>query len=205
MELKRGIIVSIQGYSRETTKELALESISAGAIAIRTDKPIKIAMDKKVPLIGLYKIKVNDKTTQAYITPDTKAVEEVARWADMVAVDCRILNTGLGDVVDYCHANRVQMVADVGCFADYEALKASGAAFAYITTALSVYRRRYWPDVRLALKLSEVEPGKVIAEGNYRAREDVEKVLKAGIHAVCIGTAIANVYKLTRKYTTIAF
>jgi putative N-acetylmannosamine-6-phosphate epimerase len=205
MELKRGIIVSIQGYSRETTRELALEAISAGAIAIRTDKPIKIAMDKKVPLIGLSKIKVNDKEKQAYITPTIKMVEDVALWADFVAVDCRQLNADLRDVVDYCHANRVAMVADIGAWADYEALKTSGADFAYLTTALSVFRRRHWPDTRLALRLAKEEPGKIIAEGNYRSRSDVEAVLKAGVHAVCIGNAISNVYKLTRRFTTIEF
>jgi putative N-acetylmannosamine-6-phosphate epimerase len=44
----------------------------------------------------------------------------------------------------------------------------------------------------------------LIAEGNYSSREDVHIALESGAHAVCIGGAISNVYKLTKKYTSIA-
>jgi putative N-acetylmannosamine-6-phosphate epimerase len=203
MEIKRGIIVSIQGYSRETTRELSIQAISAGAVAIRTDKPVKISMEQAVPIIGLHKENGLNRANQAYITQNIREVQRVMDWSDYVAVDCRQCNQDIADVVEFCRANKVRLVADVGCWEDYAALKAAGVDFAYVTSALSVYRKRFYPDKRLAERLAKVEPKKVIAEGNFRAREDVAEMWRAGVQAVCIGGAITDVYKLTRKYTTI--
>jgi putative N-acetylmannosamine-6-phosphate epimerase len=201
--LNRGIIVSIQGYSQDTIKELALDAINAGSVAIRTDKPVRIAMDKKVPIIGLHKIKVNNQVMESYITPTIQDIEIVARWADYIAIDYRKLNSSLQDLSDYCHANNLKVVADISDWEDYENIIAKKLYFHFITTALTVFRKQYWPDIKLAIKLAKAEPKRIIAEGNYRNRDDVQKVLNAGVYAVCIGAAISNVYKLTRRYTTI--
>ena len=39
--LSKGIIISVQGYSVETTEELIIEIANAGAVAVRTDKKCK--------------------------------------------------------------------------------------------------------------------------------------------------------------------
>ena len=40
--MKKGLIVSIQGYSQPTTQELAEKAILGGAVAIRTDMCVLI-------------------------------------------------------------------------------------------------------------------------------------------------------------------
>ena len=49
----KGLIVSIQGYSRAMTEEMIVEIANAGAVAIRTDKKV----NSRLPLIGLIKNK----------------------------------------------------------------------------------------------------------------------------------------------------
>lgn len=200
--MNKGIIVSIQGYNTITTETLAREAVNACAVAIRTDKPITI----DIPVIGLQKIKVGNTSREAYITPTVEEVEKISKWADIVAIDYRRCNKNLKEISDYCRSAGIKVVSDIMCFEDYENIKENSYHFDYIATTLSVLspgNRRYYPDKRLVKSLVADGCRNVIAEGNYDYRKDVREVFNAGVHAVCIGTAISNIYKLTRRYTSI--
>lgn len=201
MMLKKGIIVSIQGYGQITTEELAKNAINAGCIAIRTDKPFVMTADK-VPIIGLQKIKVNDVKKSAYITPDVENIAKIKRWADYVAIDYRQLNKNLPEISEYCKNERIKVVADIECYEDYVNIRDMGYHYTYISTTFAVFRLLFRPNLRLLKRILETEPH-VIAEGNYSARADVAEAFKLGAQAVCIGGAISDVYKLTKKYTSI--
>jgi putative N-acetylmannosamine-6-phosphate epimerase len=201
--LDRGIIVSVQGYTKETIEELVREAISAGAVAIRTDKRIHVDINKKVPIIGLWKTKVNDPVKEAYITPTRTEIERVVQWADYVAVDYRELNTNLPDISKYCREKKLKVVADISTIRDYENIKENDYYYTYIATTLSVFSNLYDPDFKILHELIDAGEKNIIAEGNFKIRNDVSKAYKMGIKNICIGAAISNVYKLTQKFTSI--
>lgn len=200
--MKRGIIVSIQGYHYKTITELAMDAINAECVGLRTDKRLLIPDDKRVPIIGLRKTKVNDCRTEAYITPTVEDVEAVKGWADFVAIDYRILNPNLNRVSKYCREHQIKVVADVETFEDFQNLRDRGYYYSFVATTLAVFRLLFRPNLRLIEKIAKEEKN-LIAEGNFSARRDVHAAFEAGAHCVCIGGAISNVYKLTKKYTSV--
>jgi putative N-acetylmannosamine-6-phosphate epimerase len=204
--MNRGIIVSIQGYSVATTYELALEAISGGCIGLRLDKRIAIPMDRAVPIVGLKKEKGTDCKIRPYITHTLEAVREVAQWADLVAVDSRRCNPNLPEIARFCRENRIKVVADVETFEDFADLKARGLPYDFVATTLSVLDRpagcKFEPDLDLVRRIAREERN-LIAEGEFSSRKDVREAYVLGARCVCIGAAIANVYKLTKKYTSV--
>jgi len=204
--MKRGIIISIQGYQRVTTNELAGEAVKAGAVALRTDKPIKLPDGvERVPIIGLHKIRVDSPARQPYITASLEALALVRPWADLIAVDCRIVNPARRELLMWCADAQIPVVADIATLEDWKTLRELSVPYAYVATTCSVFHKNHRPDINLVKELSGLGEKNIIAEGNYSARVDVRQALKTGAHAVCLGAAVANVYKLTRKYTTIDF
>jgi len=200
--LPRGIIVSMQGYSYKTLTELAADAVNAGCVALRTDKRLALADDKKVPIVGLRKVDVTDVKTFAYITPTIEDVQLVEPWADLVAIDYRRCNDNLNQVSRYCRDRKLEVVADVETFEDFQNIKDRGYYYAYVATTLSVFKLLFRPNLRLVEKIAKEEKN-LIAEGNFSSRRDVHEAFELGARAVCIGAAISNVYKLTRKYTSV--
>ncbi len=203
-QLPRGIIVSIQGYHYRTMAELAHEAIEAGCVGLRIDKHLSTSGGWPVPIVGLKKIKVVDVRQHAYITPTVKDVEEVDAWATMVAIDYREVNADLPDVARYCRDKKVEVVADIQTYDDFKRIKDRGLYYTWIATTLSVLSKKclFSPDLRLIEKVA-LEEHRLIAEGNFSSRKDVKAAYDAGAHCVCIGAAISNVYKLTKKYTSV--
>ena len=201
--MKRGIIVSIQGYQQKTIGEMASDAVRAGAIAIRTDKPIRLEEGvERVPIIGLHKLHVHAPSREPYITNTLEAAQAVARWADYVAVDCRRCNPEHENILAWCKANGVKVVADIETIEDWQQINGPRD---FVATTFSVFHKNHRPDTALIVALAEAGEKNIIAEGNYSTRIDVQTALKTGAHAVCIGAAISNVYKLTRKFSTIEF
>jgi putative N-acetylmannosamine-6-phosphate epimerase len=198
--LKEGIIVSIQGYNRKTIEELTDNIVSAGAVAIRTDKEII----KDVVKIGLNKTHVNNPETEAYITPTMDLVSFVSEWADYVAVDYRRCNPNLLEISETSKEKKIKIIADIENIEDFDNIIKHKYYYDYIATTFSVFnpKKRFYPDIDLAKEIFSHEKH-LIAEGNIATREQVRKLLGIGIKHICIGSAISNIYKLTRKFTTI--
>jgi len=197
--LKPGLIVSIQQLSKSTTEELTAEAASAGAVAVRTDKPI----NSRVPIIGLKKLSVENRSKEIYITPEIKYINSVKNWAYIVAIDYRRLNKNLSDISEFCKKNNLIVIADIETIEDYENIIENDFYHSFISTTFSVFHMNHFPDIELIKKLRELDCKNIIAEGNYQTRSQVQEAYNAGARNVCIGSAISNVYKLTRKFTTI--
>lgn len=207
MEFENGIIVSIQGYSLNTTQELANNAINAGAVGIRTDKLLNI----DIPYIVLKKTKVEkeERIKIPFITPTIEDIQFYENKIDKdkvyIAVDYRVINKNLKSVSDYCRQKKIKIVADIANIGDYKNILSNNYYHDYIATTLSVlyYDNKYFPDIWLAQELYNSGCKNIIAEGNFSKREDVRKVFYYGINNICIGSAISDIYKLTQKYTSI--
>lgn len=200
--MNRGIIVSIQGYSSNTNNELCNSAIDAGAAAIRTDKPIK---NRSIPVIGLIKVKTDRKEETPYITPDIDLIKRVAEWADYIAIDFRMINKNLDAVSNYCRENKLKIIADIRNIEDYFNIVEIGYYYDYVATTFSVFDKKFEPNITLVSSLHEAGCKRIIAEGNYSRYKDVKDAFRLGANNICIGGAISDVYKLTRRYTTIDF
>lgn len=200
--IAKGIIVSVQGWSVETTQEMIIEIANAGAVAIRTDKKI----DSRLPLIGLKKYKVRERREFAYITSSLEDVQDVERWTKIIAVDYRKLNEGLKEISDYAKEKGLIIIADIGTIEDYENIIENDYYHSSVATTLSVlYRDDYKPDFELIENLKKLECENIIAEGNFATRFQTERAFKLGVNNVCIGNAITDVFKLTKKFTSIKY
>lgn len=198
--LSKGIIVSIQGWSSDTTEEMIIEVANAGAVAVRTDKKVK----SRLPLIGLVKQKVEERKNNAYITPTLEDVKEIETWTKYVAVDYRTINPNIEEISEYARKKKLIIIADIGRIEDFEAINENDFYYTYIATTLSVlYSKNYNPDLGLIEELQELECENIIAEGNFSTRSQVKKAFYMGVNNVCIGNAITNIFKQTKKFTSV--
>lgn len=199
--LPKGLIVSLQIYSDETTKELAGEIMNGHAVAIRCDKDIEIDM----PKIGLKKRKGVNVRKHPYITHDVHTIKRVIHWADYVAVDYRSLNDNLPEISDFCRTNKIKVVADIGTLKDYENILKNDYYYDYIATTFSHFylQKKHDPDIMLIKKLSDLGEKNIIAEGNYQTRNHEKLAYAFGATNVCIGGAITDIYKQTLKYSSV--
>jgi len=198
--LSKGLIVSVQGYSRKTTEELIIEIANAGAVAIRTDKK----SNSRLPLIGLIKNKVRDRKECAYITNTLDTVKEVEKWTKYIAIDYRIINDELEEISNYCKEKRLIVIADISNIFDYMTIKENDYYYSYIATTLSVlFNEGYNPDFELIEKLNREGCKNIIAEGNFYQRNQLYTAYELGACNVCVGNAITNVFRLTRNFSSV--
>lgn len=190
------LIVSVQGLKSETNTDIIHECIRAGADMIRTDKPVYC----RVPLIGLNKVKVKDRSKEPYITPDLEHVKRVSKWAMYIAVDCRVENKNLDEIFSYCNQNNIKIVADLQKIDDYLALKEKGHFAHYYTTALGVFSTSGIPPYDLMDQLIKEGCQNIVAEGNINSENRIKIISDKGIKSICIGDAISNPYKLTKGF-----
>ncbi len=196
--MQRGIIVSIQGYSKLWTEETAHESINAGAVALRLDKHISGIYT----IIGLNKIRKVDRQKTAYITPDVESIKQIEDWSNYIAVDFRTLNPDLAELNKYCEEKDIGIIADIANIKDYENILRNNYSVDYVATTLSVLYNHGKPSLGLITEIKKLNRKvKVIAEGNYKYPRDVYNAFNIGAHNVCIGTAITNIFKKTKMFT----
>lgn len=203
-KLKKGIIVDISKYSLDTTKELAQEAINARAVALKTDKDLGIST---IPIIGFKKNQIKDNKSEPFITPDIKSIESVSEWTNIIAIDFRILNENLDDIVDYCEKNNIKIIAEISSMHDYENIVNKQYPVFQISTALSILYLKgndfYFPDFKFTSELLNAECNNLIAEGKYQTRQDVQWAYDNGCNNICIGDAISNVYKRTLYFSNL--
>ena len=183
------LIVSVQNFSNYTQQIVNQLNNLSDIFAIRTDTPIKT----KYKIIGL-----NKNSQKYYITTKIKDIDNVAKWADYVAIDCRHKNKNLSQILDHCIQKSITIIADIFSKKDIDNLIKYQSIIAYIATTFCF-------DKNIRKKCNIIEYAhnkgfKVIAEGGYSEKNDIKKALKSGASHVCIGAAIFDYLTLTKKY-----
>jgi putative N-acetylmannosamine-6-phosphate epimerase len=186
--MRRGLIVSIQEYSKATTQELAERAVQAGAVAIRTDVNINIS----VPVIGLKKFHLKEY----YITTEIEAIDEVASWSTYTAIDCRQKNRERNKLLKYCYDNAIPTVADIENYEDYESLDCKYMLGLVATTFASIMTGKQ--DFELIKKLKDNV--NVIAEGGIKSKSEMRLAFHNGASWVCIGTEIMDIRKKVGEF-----
>jgi putative N-acetylmannosamine-6-phosphate epimerase len=197
--IESGIIVSIQKYTLETTQELSERAIDGGAVAIRTDQPIRVTK----PVIGLEKL----ESMKYYITTTIESLNKVQKWANYIAIDSRRGNQNIDLLYSHCHVNNIGIIADVQNIKDVENLlticEQQGIIKPqYISTTFS-FLDSGSHDNHLIEQIKTITNIPIIAEGHCNHRSDIMKVKQNGANNICIGTAISDIKSITNEFVRI--
>lgn len=214
--IKSGLIVSCQAleneplHSDEIMAKMAVAAKVGGAVAIRANSYkdiIKIKQEVDLPVIGLVKREYKDSSI--YITPTLKEIEEIIKaGADIVATDAthRIRPYGQ-NLENFVYQIRKEfgdsiLMADISNL--QEGIRAEELSFDLVSTTLSNYtsytKNTVLPDYSLMKSLVNNISIPVIAEGGIWTPEEAILALKAGVHAVVVGTAITRPQEITRRF-----
>lgn len=207
------LVVSCQAYPGEplrhpdVTARMCRAVVAGGAAAVRVQGLEDIAAARAavdVPVIGLWK----DGADGVYITPSVEHALACARaGADVVAVDAtrrpRPDGSAFADVVGPLHAAGVLVMAD--CDTREAAAVAVAAGADLVGTTLAGYtpdrERTAGPDLALLAEVAADHPQvPVVAEGRIHRHEQAAAALRAGAHAVVVGTAITHPTSITRWF-----
>lgn len=194
--IEKGLIVSIQNFSQETTIELANLAVKSGAVAIRTDKPL----ENNIVTIGLEKL----ENKQYYITTTKNSIINVSKWANYVAIDCRKGNNDLEFLLAFCHMMNIKVIADISTKEDSQNIldicnNQNIIKPAFFATTFN-YEKNSTEKANIIYELKNITKIPIIAEGGYNEYKDINLSLKAGADYICIGAAISDIKKLTEKY-----
>ncbi len=217
---KNSLIVSCQAvqgealYGFDIMDKMAYAAVKGGAQAIRCNYVNDINSIKKavaVPTIGIIKAVYND--SDVYITPTLKEVKELLENTDteVIALDAtkrpRPNGEKLQDLVQYIRKTKpsVEIMADIS--SQEEALEADKLGFDYIGSTMRGYtpytKGIQLPDCQFLQWLTQNVKAKVIAEGGIWEREQLRNVLKCGVWAVVIGTAITRPADITQRFAKV--
>lgn len=175
---------------------------AAGIRAEGADDVAAISRAVNLPIIGIRK---DFAAGEVYITPTPQdALAVRAAGADIIALDAtnrpRPWGASAGELI-------AAVIAECACpvMADIDdersALAAAEAGAALIATTLSGYTGGPVPaeaDYALIERLA-ARGLLVVAEGRRRTGEDARRAFDAGAHAVVIGTAITNPWRITER------
>lgn len=192
--MKKGLIVSVQGYSLDTTQELANIAVQAGAVAIRTDQPI----NQEVPIIGL----VKNFDYEYYITPTREDLIAISKHTDIAAIDSRKGNPNLKLLYSHAHVNNIKIVADIYTIEDVESIlamceKDKIVKPAYIATTFN-FKKPFSEKRSLLKEIKRITDIPIIAEGGYKYKPEIEDI-KGLVNNVCVGNAITGIEGKTKE------
>jgi putative N-acetylmannosamine-6-phosphate epimerase len=215
--LKGGLIISVQQEESSplgdsaTIAAMAKTVASSGCVALRINSPANIravsaAVD--LPIIGIYKI--YPEQGRLWITPSFETAQLcVEAGASIVALDTTDRPRKKGESIEEL-VKRVHGELDVPVMADIsnyeEGILAARAGADLVATTLSGYTQPPLaspfdpPDVELVRKLASSLTVPVIAEGRYNSPELASQAIRAGAHAVVVGSAITRPDILTRLF-----
>lgn len=209
--LSHGLIVSCQArvdnpmHGPTFIGAMARAVERGGAVGIRAEGSADIAAVREntdLPVIGIRKDFSNGPL---YITPSLSAAVEIRdAGADIIALDATdrprpggvTARQLIADVRRECDR---PVMADID---DEETGRAAAEAGAeLVATTLSGYTSGETPDeADYALIERLANRGlTVIAEGRLRTADDARRAFDAGAHAVVIGTAITNPWRITER------
>lgn len=202
--LAGGLIVSCQAYPGEamddpdTMVRIARAAVAGGAVGVRLQglAGLRSASDVTVPVVGLVKRGRRD----VFITPtlaDARAVADAG--AAVVALDGtrrdRPDGLSLAQTIAGLRASHdVLIMADCGSLDDAIAAEEAGADILGTTLAGYTGERPMTdgPDLELVSLIVAACRTPVVAEGRIHSPTDAAAALRAGAHAVCVGTAITH-------------
>lgn len=213
--LPRGLIVSCQAradnplHGSVFMAAMARAAEAGGAVGLRANGAEDVAAIRAVtrlPIVGI--VKRWEKAFPVYITPDfASAAAVAAAGADLIAIDATSRPRNgepLPELIGRIRGElRRPVFADVATLEEGEAAAALGADC--VATTLSGYTdetaaSKSGPDLDLVRALASRLKVPVIAEGRYDTPELAAAALKAGAHAVVVGTAITNPREITRRF-----
>jgi putative N-acetylmannosamine-6-phosphate epimerase len=185
------LIVSIQGYSETTTKELSEIALKNGAEMIRTDKNI----DKRSNTIGL----VKNYKYKNYITPTIPDMDKVNEYANYIAIDCRQSNIVLKELLNHAKEKEYQIVCDIETLEDLKKLL-NIYEVEIIATTFDYDKKDKLKILKEITEFAKKYNIVVIAEGGYNGYTEMLEAQKIGVDYICIGQAISKIDELTKKY-----
>lgn len=215
--VKGKLIVSCQALEYEPLHSpfimgrMAKAAKEGGAVAIRAqgvDDIIEIKKVTNLPVIGI--IKRNYDDSDIFITSTKKEIDELlATGCEMIALDAtnrkRPNNESLEELIKYIKANNVLVMADISNYE--EAMTAYEYGADCVSTTLAGYTPYTpcfdGPDFELTERLVRNLEIPVIAEGKINTPEDLEEVLKIGVHSAVVGSAITRPQLITEKFTKV--
>lgn len=213
------LIVSCQALEDEPLHgssimcKMALAAMQGGAGGIRCNTPediLAIRSAVALPIIGIYKKEY--PPCPVYITPTMEELDAVALAApDIIALDATCRNRPEGLSLDCFFAQAREKYPNALFMADCstydEALHAAAIGFDCVGTTLCGYtaytRGQSLPNFELMEKLAKDSPVPVIAEGGIWTPSDLQKVMRLGVHAAVIGTAITRPTEITRRFVSV--
>lgn len=213
--IARGLVVSCQGDDDTplddpaVMRAVAWAAVAGGAVAVRIEglpdlRAVRSTV--QVPIIGLVKRRMPG--SEVFITPtieDALAVAEAG--ADVIAVEATAQPRPDGSTFA-AFLSQLRLRTDRPVMADVstaaEAHDAAAAGAEYVATTLSGFtpysRHSAGPDLELIREVIGDLPIPLIAEGRFWEPGQVRGAFDLGAHAVCIGDAITNPTRITRRF-----
>ncbi len=198
--MNKGLIVSIQEYSQQTTIELAARCISNKAVAIRTDVDITwLKMHYDFSIIALKKLE-----KKYYITTSTESINS-CKWGDYIAIDSRRGNNDLNFLYVYAfYQNKKKIIADIENIEDVKNILRQNEKKLielpkYFATTFSFLKMGN-PDIELIKNIKNLCDIPIIAEGKYKTLDQIKKAYEFGANNICIGSEISNIKYLMNKF-----
>jgi N-acylglucosamine-6-phosphate 2-epimerase len=215
--LRGGLVVSCQAdegsplRGPEYMAAMAKAAEVAGGVGIRANGPLDIAAIKaavRLPVIGIYKIRLPAQHPRVYITPNFESAQAVAELGcEIVALhalpgydrDVDRLKQRMRRIKDELD---VLMMADIATVEDALFAVDQGADIVATTSFRYAYpdERVPGPPVELVRQLTHAVNVPVIAEGSVMTPEDCLAVLEAGAYAVVVGAAITAPDKIAGRF-----
>lgn len=217
--IKGGLVVSCQAlpeeplYSSFIMGRMAYAAFLGGASGIRANtvediREIKATVD--LPIIGI--IKKNYGSCPVFITPTMSEIDAlVEEGVDIIALDAteRVRPDGklIHEVFPEIRDKYPKQLFMADCATYGDAKRAVELGFDFIGSTLSGYTEESkgtsLPDFDLMRRMVEDFNVPVIAEGGISTPEELEKILKLGVHAAVIGSAITRPMEITKKFASV--
>ena len=216
------VIISCQAYEdtplygAQNMKNMVECAMIGGARVVRCCWPQDIAAARslsedrdKLVIIGINKIFPADGSMDGiFITPTFEAAEEIIKaGADIVALDCRILETRGKDELLALLKKINEAYPEVGVMADcetYEECKFcddTGLVDIVSTTLSGInHPEMEGPDIELLKKCKETLTHPINAEGRIWELADITAVTKENADMMTIGTAVTRPHLITERF-----